>query len=162
MSSKEIVVVRLAKADGQSKVRFRFVDTGTSAWFWGIDNFGLYEINTPVIGNDFQPLSQTIDAGTPVTFNVTAVSIKPLTYQWQFNGVNIASATNSSYTIASVAPGDAGAYKVLVKNADGTTASAPATLTVNTTPQIVTQPYGQVAYLNSSVTSARLSLVVGR
>jgi hypothetical protein len=152
MSSKEIVVVRLAKADGQSKVRFRFVDTGTSAWFWGIDNFGLYEINTPVIGNDFQPLSQTIDAGTPVTFNVTAVSIKPLTYQWQFNGVNIASATNSSYTIASVAPGDAGAYKVLVKNADGTTASAPATLTVNTTPQIVTQPYGQVAYLNSSVT----------
>jgi hypothetical protein len=148
-SSKEIVVVRLAKADGQKTVRFRFVDTGTSSWFWGIDNLGLYEINTPVINT--QPQSQTIDAGTPVTFTVVASSIKPLSYQWEFGGINIASATNSSYTIPSVGPGDAGQYKVIVKNADGSTPSAPATLTVNTTPQFVTQPYSQVAYVNSSV-----------
>jgi hypothetical protein len=150
MSSKEIIVVRLAQADGQKTVRFRFLDTGTSAWFWGIDNLGLYEINTPVIGT--QPQSQSIDAGTPVTFSVVATSLTPVTYQWQFNGVNIGSATDSSYTIASVSPGAAGQYKVIVKNADGPTVSAPAGLTVNTTPQIVTQPYSQVAYVNSSVT----------
>jgi len=149
-SSKEIVVVRLAKADGQSKVRFRFVDTGTSSWFWGIDNFGLYEINTPII-NGFAPASQAIDAGTPVTLTVAAASTKPLTYQWQLNGLNIAGATNSSYTIASVAPSDAGLYKVIVKNSDGATPSPTSTLVVNTTPQVVTQPYGQVVYANSSV-----------
>ncbi|HZR18143.1 MAG TPA: LamG-like jellyroll fold domain-containing protein [Verrucomicrobiae bacterium] len=150
MSSKEIVVVRLAQADGQKTVRFRFLDDGTSSWFWGIDNLGLYEINTPVINT--QPESQSIDAGTPVTFSVVAASNSPLTYQWQFGGVNIPGAINSSYTIQSVSPSDVGQYKVLVKNSDGTTSSDPANLTVNTTPAISGQPLSQVAYLGASVT----------
>lgn len=151
-SSKEIVVVRLAQADGQKKVRFRFLDDGTSSWFWGIDNFGLYEINTPVINT--QPQSQTADAATPVTFSVSAASASPLTYQWQFSGVNIAGATNSSYTIESVGPGDAGQYKVIVKNSDGNTPSAPATLTVNTTPAIPTALVSQAVDAGSAVSFA--------
>ena len=150
MSSKEIIVVRLAQADGQKTVRFRFLDDGTSSWFWGIDNLGLYEINTPVIGT--QPQSQTVDAGTPVTFSVAAVSAKPLTYQWQFNGVNIPQATNLSYTISSVAPNQAGQYKVIVKNSDGNTPSAPATLTVNTNPVIAGPLVSQVADAGTTVT----------
>ena len=149
MSSKEIIVVRLTQADGQKTVRFRFLDDGTSSWFWGIDNLGLYKINTPVITT--QPQSQTIDAGTSATFTVVASSTKALTYQWQYNGVNIGGATNASYTISSVQPGNAGPYKVVVRNADGATPSAPAILTVVTTPEILTQPYDQVAYVNSSV-----------
>ena len=31
-------------ADGQPQVRFRFVQTGTSSWYWGIDDFGIYSI----------------------------------------------------------------------------------------------------------------------
>lgn len=155
MSSKEIVVVRLAQADGQKKVRFRFLDDGTSSWFWGIDNLGLYEINTPVIGAvSAQPQSQTVDAGTPVTFSVSATSASPLTYQWQFEGVNIAGATNSSYTIQSVGPADAGQYKVIVKNKDGNTPSAPATLTVNTTPALAGPLVSQVVDAGSSVSFA--------
>jgi hypothetical protein len=152
MSSKEIVVVRLAQADGQKKVRFRFLDDGTSSWFWGIDNFGLYEINTPVINT--QPQSQTIDAGTPVTFSVSASSASALTYQWQFNGINIAGATNASFTLQTVAPADAGQYKVIVKNGDGNTPSAPATLSVNTTPAITGPLVSQVVDVGSAVSFA--------
>ena len=43
---KRIEVIRLSAADGKADVRFRFNANGTSAWFWGIDNFGLYK-STP-------------------------------------------------------------------------------------------------------------------
>jgi hypothetical protein len=150
VSGKRIETVRLTQADGQAHVMFRFVYAGTCSWYWGVDEFGLYEINTPVITT--QPLSQTIDAGTPVTFTVAATSARPVTYQWQFNGINISGATNASYSISTVTPDNAGQFKVIVSNADGPTPSAPATLTVNTTPQILTQPYSQVAYVGASVT----------
>jgi hypothetical protein len=155
VSGKRIETVRLTKADGQANVSFRFVYGGTCSWYWGVDDFGLYEINTPVIGAaSAQPQSQTVDAGTPVTFSVSATSASPLTYQWQFGGVNIAGATNSSYTIASVAPGDAGQYKVIVKNSDGNTPSAPATLTVNTTPAVVDALVSQAVDAGTAVSFA--------
>src|SRR6266545_964453 len=43
-------------ADGFPKVRLRFLQTGTASWWFGIDNVGLYTINTPVIKT--QPQSQ--------------------------------------------------------------------------------------------------------
>jgi hypothetical protein len=149
LNGKEIVIVRLPQADGQAKVRFRFLDTGTSAWFWGIDDLGLYEINVPVIS--VQPQSQTIDAATPVTFTVVASSSTAITYQWKFNGLNIANATNSTYTITNVQPVNAGQYQVTVSNSDGPTKSSLATLTVVTLPLMLTQPSTQVADPGSSV-----------
>ncbi len=152
VNGKRIETVRLPQADGQANVSFRFVYAGTCSWYWGVDEFGLYEINTPVITT--QPLSQTIDAGTPVTFTVAATSPMPLTYQWQFSGVNIAGATNSSYTIQTVSPSDAGQYKVIVKNSDGNSPSAPATLTVNTTPAIVNALVSQAVDAGSAASFA--------
>ena len=149
LDGKRIEVVRLPQADGQATVRFRFLDTGTSSWFWGIDDLALYEINTPVVRT--QPQSQTIDAGTPVTFSVAVDSAGTPTYQWKFNGANIPGAVSASYTIASVSPADAGQYKVVVSNADGPTTSSPATLTVVTAPQILTQPLSQVADPNTTI-----------
>ena len=89
-----------------------FVGTGTSSWFWGIDNLGLYEINTPVINT--QPLSQTVDAATPVTFTVVAASAKPLSYQWQKDQVDLANgghysgATTPTLTVTGADAADAG------------------------------------------------------
>jgi hypothetical protein len=141
--SKRIEVIRLPQADGKATVRFRFMQAGTASWYWSVDNFGLYSINTPVIGT--QPQTQTIDAGKPVTFTVSATINPPYTYQWQFKGADIANATNQSYTIASVEPANAGAYNVLVKNSDGTTKSAAATLIVVDAPQITAQPQSIVS-----------------
>jgi Concanavalin A-like lectin/glucanases superfamily/Immunoglobulin domain len=156
---KEIEVFRLAQADNSPHVRFRFMQAGTASWYFGIDNLGLYTINIPVITG--QPASQTIDAGTPVTFTVAASGSGTLLYQWQFNGKNIQGATNSTYTIQSVQPSDAGQYAVVVSNSDGQTTSSAAQLTVTTTPQFVLQPIAQVAYVGASV-SFRAGVLGGR
>jgi len=37
---------RLAAADGQQRVQFRFVQAGTGSWWWGIDDLGLYTAET--------------------------------------------------------------------------------------------------------------------
>lgn len=143
VSGKRIEVVRLAQADGRANVRFRFMYAGTCSWYWGVDDFGLYEINTPVITT--QPLSQSIDAGTPVTFTVAASSPTPLSYQWKYNGANISGATASAYTIANVQPANGGQYQVIVRNSSGPTPSAIASLTVNTNPVIASALISQVA-----------------
>ncbi|MCG3160160.1 MAG: hypothetical protein JMDDDDMK_01196 [Acidobacteria bacterium] len=77
-----------------------------------------------------QPASLVKNAGESATFSVTATGTS-LTYQWRKGGVNIAGATASSFTIASVKTSDAGSYDVVVTGACGTLTSAAATLTVN-------------------------------
>jgi len=47
--SRRFEVFRLPKADSQAKVRFCFTQVGTSSWWYGIDNFGLYSVPTPTL-----------------------------------------------------------------------------------------------------------------
>jgi hypothetical protein len=70
-----------------------------------------------------------VSPGQSATFSVTAVGPN-LTYQWRKGGVNIASATASSFTIPSVKAGDAGSYDVVVTDTCGAVTSSAATLTV--------------------------------
>ncbi|WP_029269807.1 PQQ-dependent sugar dehydrogenase [Flavobacterium sp. KJJ] len=95
------------------------------------------ETAAPTIVN--HPVSQTVMATSPVTFTVSA-SGTGLTYQWQFNNININGATGASYTIPNVTNANAGAYKVIVTNTAGNVTSNPATLTVTpfTNPPTVT------------------------
>ena len=135
---KRIEVVRLAAADNKADVRFRFNANGTSSWFWGIDNFGLYEINTPIFAT--QPANATIAAGATGTFTVVVSSPTPVTYQWQHAGTNIAngghySGVNTNTLIISNADtNDAGAYKCKVANASGPATSTSANLAVVAAP----------------------------
>jgi hypothetical protein len=46
IESKRVEFFRLPQADNQSKVRFRFAHAGTDSWYFGIDNFGLYSLQT--------------------------------------------------------------------------------------------------------------------
>lgn len=77
-----------------------------------------------------QPAAQSATAGGSVSFSVGASGTSPFTYQWRKDGVNIAGATASSYSIASVAAGDAGTYSVVVSNPAGSATSNGAALTV--------------------------------
>ena len=45
------------------------------------------------------PASQPVVLGSNATFKVAASGATNLYYQWQFNGVNIAKATSSLYTV---------------------------------------------------------------
>ena len=46
MESKRIEKFRLPQADNQSRVKLRFFQAGTGSWFFGVDNVGLYSIQT--------------------------------------------------------------------------------------------------------------------
>src|SRR5204863_6741702 len=51
------------------------------------------------------PASQTVVAGRPLMFSVTASGAGTLSYQWQKNGINIVGATGASFTIpAAITP----------------------------------------------------------
>jgi len=101
-----------------------------------------------------QPASQTIDAGSTVTFSVNASGYPTPSYQWQKDGAAVAGAIAASYTISSVQVGDAGTYAVVLTNSAGSTTSQGATLTVNPViliPAFRVQPESQTIAVGSTV-----------
>ena len=92
------------------------------------------------------PASQTVFAGSDVFFSVVASGSPVLSYQWQFNGTNIAGATGTSLTLTNAQPGQAGAYAVQVSNFIGSTNSSNAILTVVAPPSCVTAPSNLVSW----------------
>ena len=79
-----------------------------------------------------QPEARSLPEGGTAVFEVEAEGIPPLSYQWQFNGTNIpgAASRQAAFRIEGVGPGDEGAYRVVVTDAQGTTVSEEARLTV--------------------------------
>ncbi len=73
--------------------------------------------------------SQTVDEGKLATFTVDSWPA-PTAYQWSKNGVVIAGATTAVLVYPSAKVEDSGSYICVVTNANGTTASRPATLLV--------------------------------
>jgi pimeloyl-ACP methyl ester carboxylesterase len=79
-----------------------------------------------------QPQCQTAQAGNNVTFTVAASTYPPPSYQWQFNGQNLAGQTTASLSLTNVQFANAGGYSVIVTNTCGSVTSAVAQLTVFT------------------------------
>jgi hypothetical protein len=98
------------------------------------------------------PQSQVVNTNTEVTFSVVAVGTGTLRYQWQFNGVNLANATNASLTITGTRLDHEGDYRVLVTDDVATVSSASARLTVRVPPTILIAPRGQTNVVGSSLT----------
>lgn len=76
-----------------------------------------------------QPVSLVLTQGQSANFQVVATSDTPLGYDWRRGGVSLG-ANQPAFGLASVVPGDAGAYDVAVANTYGTVTSVVATLTV--------------------------------
>jgi alpha-tubulin suppressor-like RCC1 family protein len=77
-----------------------------------------------------QPTNETALVGSTAIFSVTATGSLPLSYQWQFNGTDIAGATNLSLTLDNAQTLNDGSYQMIVTNAYGSITSSIATLTV--------------------------------
>ncbi len=77
-----------------------------------------------------QPTGQTGVALANVSFTVESVAPAPLSYQWRFDGADIAAATESEFTVNKVQATNAGSYSVVVSNIYGTATSAVAILDV--------------------------------
>jgi hypothetical protein len=61
----------------------------------------------------------TVNVGQQMAFSATAEGTPPLTWQWSKNGTPIAGATNATFTIASAATTDSGAYRAKAANSAG-------------------------------------------
>lgn len=87
---------------------------------------------SPAVTISQSPVSQSIDVGQPVTFEVLASSTTALGYQWRYNGTPIAGAASAStFGIASVQLTNAGNYDVVITNQTGSSATSQvAVLTV--------------------------------
>lgn len=77
-----------------------------------------------------QPQSQVAALGSSVVFTVVATSPTPLSFQWRFNGTNIANATATQLALANVTTSNAGGYSVVVSNSVASETSEDAILTV--------------------------------
>ncbi len=101
-----------------------------------------------------QPQSQTVAIGGNTLFSVAASGISPLRYQWLFNGITIAGATNATLILTNAQPSNAGNYSAIVTNTLGAATSAVAVLTILLPPSITTQPQSRT---NVSGTAATFS-----
>jgi len=75
-------------------------------------------------------------AGSSPDFAISVTGASPITYQWRSNGVNIAAATNSSYTV--VGASASAAYTCMLTNPVGNAVAGPFQVTVLPDP---TAPY---------------------
>lgn len=80
------------------------------------------------------PAGQVVESGGTAMFSVVATGMAPVTYQWLRDGVAIAGATQSSYTIVQASVNSAATYAVRVMDMNGSVTSGGATLTVRPRP----------------------------
>jgi DNA-binding beta-propeller fold protein YncE len=119
--------------------------SSTAGAGWYYDSLTFRAANDPWIIE--QPVSQAVNLGQPASFTTVAVGTA---YQWQFNGNNINGATNSAYSIASVADANVGSYACIITGTNGALATSPATLTLTGPPSIVAQPQSLTVTQNQS------------
>ena len=93
-----------------------------------------------------QPSNQTVTAGANASFSAAASGRLPLSYQWQFNGSNLAGATATVLALTDVQPAQAGLYAVVVSNVAGSVSSSNAVLTVISPPPCEPPPSGLVSW----------------
>jgi len=74
------------------------------------------------------PLPQTVKLGANVSFTAAAAGLPAPNFQWLFNGVPMAGATNASYALAMVAATNVGNYSVTAANVAGAITSSAAAL----------------------------------
>jgi hypothetical protein len=91
------------------------------------------------------PSNLTVSPGNTATFNVTATGAT--SYQWLFNGTNIAGATSATLQVANAQSTNSGYYNVIAKNATGWVPSQMAWLAVVGSSGIV--PFSNVANTNT-------------
>ena len=103
------------------------------------------------------PQDATVWTGGSATFNVEPGGAGPFYFQWLLNGMNIAGATNASFSLSNASINDAGIYTAAVSNNYGGTISYGAVLTVN---YISQQPVNDVV-VNGGVASVDVAVSGG-
>jgi uncharacterized delta-60 repeat protein len=99
------------------------------------------------------PVGQTIGVGSNFTVSVTAIGNPNVSYQWRTNGMVIAGATVSSYTVTNAQASDTADYDVVLTNSIGSITSSVATVSVVYYPPTISQqPAGGNILVGSNFT----------
>ncbi len=171
MESGGVFDTQLLDASGQASLSFE-VPEGSysiSARYSGDSNFNAstsssvtLTVNAPP-GVIVNPASKAVCAGSSASFTSTAMGSPAPTIQWQVSTdggatfLNVANATNNTYTLATSASDNAKQYRAQFSNMCGVATSAAATLTVNARPTAVVSGGGAICPGNSANIQAALS-----
>lgn len=124
-------------------VMIGYTDTFSSIASPAADAFVLFdnvrvEVPAPAVvpAITAQPQNVSVYPYQDATFTVAATGTGPLSYQWRFNGTNIAGATSNSFTRVSVQAQDVGYYSVLISNTAGSITSSNALLLLLDSPYL--------------------------
>jgi hypothetical protein len=114
---------------------------------------------TPVIPRFIaQPAGAILPAGTNLTLTGTAIGSEPIDYIWLHNNVEVAGASQPSLTFTNLKVIDGGDYALVAFNVLGSSTSAPALVTVTTTPPVfVQQPASASVLAGGSVSFTSLA-----
>lgn len=102
-------------------------------YFLGYAGGGVYKVVYNAVTAPFiiqQPAGGTIDEGESITLDVRAIGSAPLTYQWKFEGNDIAGAGAESLELLQATPAQTGHYQATVSNPGGTATSDEVLVTV--------------------------------
>jgi hypothetical protein len=104
------------------------------------------------------PPDTTVNEGAALSLSATVTGTGPLSYQWRKDGADIEGATGASLEIGEVQLSDAGSYTVFITNAQGSTESGAAVLTVNAViAPVITQAPAGVEVTEGEVVSLSVS-----
>lgn len=107
------------------------------------------------------PQNQCALPGGSATFTAAGIAVA-VRYQWQFNGNDIAGATNATFVLTNAQAGNEGSYRAVLYNGAGSTNTQSATLTLGGPPLVASsaQPaewrlrYGESLTLAAVATNA--------
>jgi alpha-tubulin suppressor-like RCC1 family protein len=117
----ELAAVRFEQAGGYSVVASNAYGNVTSA------TAHLGVVPFFVTG---QPQAQSSFRGATLSLSVNVAGLGPFSYQWQFNGVDLAGATSSTLLLTDVRASQSGLYSVRISNPAGSLTSGTARLSV--------------------------------
>lgn len=86
------------------------------------------------------PLGGSFTRGDAISLSVVTEGDEPITYQWQFNGVDIPGATARIFDIPSATWFNNGSYRVVIQNRVSKVTSKSATLRISSRPEFVLEP----------------------
>ncbi|MFO1498685.1 MAG: serine hydrolase [Verrucomicrobiota bacterium] len=112
----------------------------------------------PVLTN--QPRTQFQWENRRVSLNITVPGTGPLTYQWQFNGADIAGAHNRTYTLSKVQLTNDGNFRVIVANSAGPATSEVARVMVRAWPHPTGPSIPELAQLDTNLQNVMLANAV--
>jgi len=105
---------------------------------------------TPVIL--IEPSNQYAVTGGTATFSSLGAGVAGVTYQWQFNGMNITGATNATLTLINMQTTNEGYYQVVISNTAGSVTSDAVIFALVFQPQIIsTSPALGLVWVTNSI-----------